>query len=157
MNCVAFQDVSWSDTVSGLMDFSFTIRKSRNLTAEKMELEQTIREMFIEANKRCDKLLSWSKDFKKIHWYDEISEEELKKVNNIIVSSRDIIQSFWDEYNIFTQLPTKILNKNKKYVERFKDIVEEFEEAVDDIEVIFFHLPENKEFIESTKKLAILE
>jgi hypothetical protein len=93
------------------------------------------------------------KEMEELTWLT-LNESDLKILNDLIAFSRDIYSTEMETYN-----STDVMIKwgiSKEVINKYRDSVETFKETYEDLESIFFFLPNNADFIEVTKELATL-
>lgn len=89
-----------------------------------------------------------------ITWFDNIDEEGLKLINEIISLSKDLHSTlirFYVDLNYFVKK-----NIAKQEIKNLKVAINDLKEITQDLESVFFYLPQMPQFVESTKQLSLL-
>lgn len=92
--------------------------------------------------------------FEKITWFSDLDEECLRIVNDIISASKDLHSSLVRQYISMDELRTKGIAKDE--IKDFKNAIDNLKEAYEDLESVFFFLPEFPDFKETTKRLSLV-
>ena len=108
-----------------------------------------------------EKLTTKSKKIEKIvvmlegiTWYNNVDEEGLKLINEIISLSKDLHSTlirFYIDLNYFIKK-----NIAKEEIKNLKIAIDDLKEITQDLESVFFYLPQMPQFVESTKQLSLL-
>ena len=108
-----------------------------------------------------EKLTTKSKKIEKIvvmlegiTWYNNVDEEGLKLINEIISLSKDLHSTlirFYVDLNYFIKE-----NIAKEEIKNLKVAIDDLKEIIQDLESVFFYLPQMPQFVESTKQLSLL-
>jgi hypothetical protein len=108
-----------------------------------------------------EKLTTKSKKIEKIvvmlegiTWYNNVDEEGLKLINEIISLSKDLHSTlirFYVDLNYFIKK-----NIAKEEIKNLKIAIDDLKEITQDLESVFFYLPQMPQFVESTKQLSLL-
>lgn len=108
-----------------------------------------------------EKLTTKSKKIEKIvvmlegiTWYNNVDEEGLKLINEIISLSKDLHSTlirFYVDLNYFIKK-----NVAKEEIKNLKIAIDDLKEITQDLESVFFYLPQMPQFVESTKQLSLL-
>ncbi|MCW3085442.1 MAG: hypothetical protein JWP12_2808 [Bacteroidetes bacterium] len=109
----------------------------------KKELQRTISEIEFLTGK-----------FEELTWYTGLSENELKALNELIASSKDLRSVLIKKYVSYNEIRRQGIAKTE--IICFKHSIDDFTEAYKDLESVFFFLPQNKEFQDITNKLSDL-
>lgn len=89
-----------------------------------------------------------------ITWYNNVDEEGLKLINEIISLSKDLHSTlirFYIDLNYFIKK-----NIAKEEIKNLKIAIDDLKEITQDLESVFFYLPQMPQFVESTKQLSLL-
>lgn len=89
-----------------------------------------------------------------ITWFNDLDDECLKLLNDIISSVKDLQSSLVRYYVSLNAIRNRGLAKND--IKDFKNSIDELKESYQDLESVFFFLPEMPEFVETTKKLSLV-
>ncbi|MGL5889756.1 MAG: hypothetical protein ACRC3B_07720 [Bacteroidia bacterium] len=90
-----------------------------------------------------------------ITWMNNPSEQDLQEINQLISSARDLRLTLLKTFavlNNFIQQKKVLIDE----VNDFKRALDDFTETIDDVESVFFFLPRDKEFKETTDSLSDL-
>ncbi len=87
-------------------------------------------------------------------WFSDLDEESLMLLNDLIASAKDIRSSLIRQYVNMGELRKRGIAKEE--IKDFKNAIDELRESYEDIESVFFFLPEIPEFKETTKKLSLI-
>ena len=89
-----------------------------------------------------------------ISWLNDVNEETLIVINDIIVHTKDLTNSYEKQYSIIVD---RKLQNNKNTVSCFREAIEELHETVEDLESRFFVLPKMNHFVLASKKLSLIQ
>ena len=153
MGCLSYKS-EIVETFSNVRDFSFQEKTSPLLDRERvnvildaiLEFKSNLREK----TNRIDKVVE---RIEKITWFNDLDKESLMLLNDLISSAKDLRGSLLRQY-----VPMKDIRKKgiaKEEVKDFKNAIDELKESYEDLESVFFFLPEMPEFIETTKRLSL--
>lgn len=102
---------------------------------------------------RTQKIEDISEKMETISWINEkMDDETLKDLNNLIVLAKDLHKTLIIHYVSFTPLRKNGIAKEE--TANFKNALDTFKEVYSDIESTFFSLPNNKDFVEITKRIS---
>ena len=93
------------------------------------------------------------KEMEEFTWLT-LSESDLKILNDIIAFSRDIYSTEMETYNSSDAMIKWGISS--VIIDKYRDSVETFKETYEDLESIFFFLPNNPDFIQANKELSTL-
>ncbi len=138
-----------------IRDFSYKEKKSPILEEERINsfldtikwFQKWLKEKTIEIYEN-----QW-KDWRN-YLVNDLDEECLMKLNDIISSTKDLRSSLVRQY-----ISMNFLRKRgvaKEVIREFKFSIDELKESYEDLESVFFFLPEMPEFKEITKKLSLI-
>jgi len=143
------------ETFSEVRRFSFQEKNSPSIDKEKLNtFLDSIIDLKLELKNKTLKIQKLVEDIEKITWYDHINKESLILINDIISSTKDLQTTLLRQY-----LALKHLTKNdigKEEIQGFKYSIDELKESYEDLESVFFHLPELPDIKETTSKLSLL-
>ena len=103
---------------------------------------------------KSEKIFSLNDQVDKITWFNELDEECLKLINDLILAIKDLRSSLVRQYVSMSFLRQKGVAKEE--IKTFKSAIDELKEVYQDLESVFFFLPEMPEFKETTKLLSLL-
>lgn len=143
------------ETFSEVRRFSFQEKNSPSINKEKLNtfLDSSI-DLKLELKNKTSKIQNLVEDIEKITWFDHISEENLILINDVISTTKDLHTSLLRQY---LALKHSIKNDNTmNEIQDFKNSIDELKESYEDLESVFFYLPELSDFKETTSKLSLL-
>ena len=103
---------------------------------------------------RSENIESINEAIEKLTWYTDLDEECLMLINDLIAALKDLRSSLIRHYIKMNYLRTKGIAKNE--IKMFKEAIDGVKEAYEDLESVFFFLPEIPEFKETTKQLSLV-
>lgn len=103
---------------------------------------------------KTEKIFSINEKIESITWYDDLNDECLMILNDIIAASKDLRSSLVRQYISMTFLRQKGIAKEE--IKTFKSAIDELKEAYEDLETVFFFLPNMPDFVETTKQLSLV-
>lgn len=103
--------------------------------------------------KKTTELNSIVDDLESLTWFDEVDQDCLKLINDIIAATRDWRISLVKQYVWMNGLRSKKIALEE--IKEFKHAIDDLKETADDLESVFFHLPQNQEFQEITRELQL--
>ncbi len=141
------------ETFDTLSDISYKEKKRSLSENEKNNLLlDKILEVKEKINKKVSTLDVLVEKIERITWYDNFTDDDLKKISAIIDLST-ILRNLWKiEYAKIN----KSLNQHniaKKEIKDFKNALDDFEETYLDLGQVVFSLPNDIEFSDLTKKI----
>jgi hypothetical protein len=104
---------------------------------------------------KSDKLFDITESIEKLTWFNNLDDEELKLLNDLISSARDLHSTLIRKYIKLDPIRTKGIAK--KEIKRFKLAIDDFKDVFTDLESVFFFLPNMPEFVEITKQLSAIK
>jgi hypothetical protein len=142
-------------TFSNVRIFSFNEKKSPLFDENRansfldaiLDFKKTLKE-------KSDKVYDINERIEKLTWLNNLSDECLMSINDLISVAKDLQSTLIRQYVSMNVLRTKGLAKEE--VKDFKNSIDELKEAYEDLESVFFFLPEFKGFIETTKQLSLI-
>ena len=154
MECLSIRQ-NITSTVDQVRDASYKEKKSLFSTQEQidtfldkiLEFKGLLTEKTEEVESFCEKLETFT-------WFEALDEECLKLLNDVIAATRDWRSSLVRQY-----ISMDILKRKKiatAEIKNFKYAIDDLREVCDDLESVFFYLPKNDSFTETTKELSLL-
>lgn len=135
--------------------FSFQTKKEAAMDEEKVNaFLDAINDLKSLLNKRNKKLSHVNEQFEKITWLNNLNKQDLMLLNDLIATSKDLHSSLIRQYvqlNLFRQKGIA-----KKEIHDFKSEIDDLRESFEDLESIFFYLPKQPDFKETTKLLSLV-
>ncbi|MBA4744288.1 MAG: hypothetical protein H2058_03430 [Muricauda sp.] len=145
-----------NNTFSSVRAFSFNEKKSPLLDEERANaLLDAILDLKKSLKEKTEKIYEVNKRIEKITWFDDLDEESLMLLNDLISSAKDLFSSLIRQY---VSLNNSFRKKGvaKQEIKDFKNSIDELRESYEDLESVFFFLPEMPEFVETTKQLSLV-
>jgi len=87
-------------------------------------------------------------------WYSNWDEECIQMLNDLIALCKDLRSSLNRQYYNMSAIRKKGIAKVE--IREFKNAINELRETYEDIESVFFFLPQIPEFKETTRKLSLI-
>lgn len=143
-----------ADTFSSVRNFSFGEKKSF-LNEEKVNaFLDAILEFKRVFNKKTETINSINEKIEKLTWYDDINDEILLQLNDLISSIKDAHSTLIKQYVSLNYIRSKGIAKED--ISEFKGAIDDLKESYQDLESVFFFLPDMPDFIETTKQLSLV-
>ncbi len=144
-----------ASTFSKVRNFSFEEKKTNLLYEERVnDLLDNILDFKNVLKDKTERLIDINKRIESITWLNDIDEECLMVLNDIISSAKDLRSSLIRQYISINYLSKKGIAKEE--IRDFKNSIDELKESYEDLESVFFFLPEKPDFIDTTKKLSLI-
>lgn len=93
-------------------------------------------------------------EFEELTWFTNLSQEELKKLNDVIASSKDLRSVLIKSFVSYSSIKKRGIAKDE--INKFKLAIDAFTEAYKDLESVFFFLPQDEEFQKISRKFSDL-
>lgn len=103
---------------------------------------------------KTQKIELFSEKLESLTWFNEVDEECLKLLNDLIATVKDWHSSLIRQYVSMNMLRKKSIASEE--INDFKYAVDGLKEVANDLESIFFFLPQNQDFQETTKELQLV-
>jgi histidyl-tRNA synthetase len=113
-----------------------------------------ILEFKIGLEEKTEKIYDINDRIEKITWFNDLDETCLMLLNDLISSAKDLRSSLIRQYVSMNDLRKKGIAKEA--IKDFKNSIDELKEAYEDLESVFFFLPEMPDFKETTSKLSLV-
>ena len=146
-----------NSTFSSVRAFSFNEKKSPLLDEQRTDaLLDAILDLKKSLNEKTEKIYAVNENLEKITWFDNLDEESLMLLNDLISVTKDLFSSLIRQ---FVTLNNSLRKKGiaKQEIKDFKNSIDELKESYEDLESVFFFLPEMPEFVETTKQLSLVQ
>lgn len=142
-------------TFSNVRTFSFNEKKNPILDEEKINsFLDAILDLRKSLTDKTKKLYDINSRIEKLTWLNNLSDECLMSINDLISAAKDLRSTLIRQYVSMNFLRNKGLAKDE--IKEFKNSIDELKEAYQDLESVFFFLPEFKGFVETTKQLSLV-
>lgn len=153
MECLTFKS-EISDTFSKVRDFSFEEKKAF-LNEEKINaLLDTINDLKKLFSQKTKKINALNEKIEKLTWFDEVNDECLLLLNDLISSIKDAHSTLIKQYVSLNYIRSKAIAKEE--ISNFKNAIDDLKESYQDLESVFFFLPEMPDFKETTNQLSLI-
>ena len=142
-------------TFSNVRFFSFSEKKSPLLDEERINsFLDSIYDFKNLLKEKTDKLYHINLQIEKLTWFNDLDNDCLMLINDLISSAKDLQSTLIRQYVSMNFLRIKGIAKDD--IKDFKNSIDELKEAYEDLESVFFFLPEFPDFIETTKQLSLV-
>ena len=141
-------------TLEIVKDTSYSEKKSSIPTQE--DIDNLLDNILLLQNKLNDSSsnIEYINDrLDELTWLNNIDEDSLKQINNVIGSARYLHSILIKQYVSLSGLRKR--GVAKEATKRFKSSIDNLRESINDIDSIFFALPQIPGFIETTKELCL--
>lgn len=153
MDCVYKEKIR--KTVSDVRAVSFDEKKSPLNSEERINvLLDSIIEFQSLLEKKTVRINDINQKLEDVTWFNNLDEECLKLVNDIISLGKDLHSSLARQYAKMGKLRNEGIAK--KEIKALKWAMNDLKENVEDLDSIFFYLPNDPSFVETTKLFALL-
>ena len=109
-------------------------------------------QIFLE--EKSEKIEEINSLLEELTWLNDINESELKQINTLIGSAKDLHSVLIRQFENLNFLRKEGIAKAS--TKRFKSSIDDLRENIDDFESIFFLLPKMPHFVETTKRLSLM-
>lgn len=154
MDCLSHK-TKIQNTFSSVRDFSYS--EKRNPISED-ELNNQLLDAILDLKKSIEnktkKIYEVNENIEKISWLNDLDEECLMLINDLIAAAKDLRTSLIRQYISLDLLRKKGVAKEE--IKNFKNSIDELKETYEDLESVFFYLPELPDFVETTKQLSLV-
>lgn len=90
----------------------------------------------------------------KLTWFNDLDEECYMKLNDLISLAKDLRGTLIRQYVNMNIIRVKGVAKEE--IKEFKNTIDDLKEAYEDLESVFFFLPNMPDFQETTKRLSLV-
>jgi len=143
------------NTFSSVRDFSYS--EKRNLMSEN-ELNNAFLDAMLDLKSsiknKTKRIFEVNDNIEKLTWFNDLDDECLMLTNDLISAAKDLHSSLVRQYISLDFLRKKGVAKEE--IKEFKTSIDELKETYQDLESVFFYLPEMPEFVETTKQLSLI-
>jgi len=142
-------------TFSDIRTVSFEEKKSSLMQEEQINaFLDAIIDLKSVLNQKTQLIESINKRIEKITWFTDLDEDCLLLINDLISSARDLRTTLVRQYISLSSIRKKGIAKEE--IKNFKSAVDDLKEICDDLESVFFFLPQIPMFVETTKLLSLV-
>ncbi len=136
--------------------FSFEEKRNPQLTEQHinafldaiLDLKSLLRE-------KTNKLNEVTLLFEKLTWYNNLDDDCLMRINETISLAKELYRSLSFQYASLARMRIKS-GIVKEEIQRLKTSLDDLKEIITDVENVFFVLPADDEFVNTTKELNLL-
>jgi len=154
MECISHK-LEIEKTFTNVRALSFNEKKSPLLDKERINsFLDAILDFKSLLKEKTDKLNHINERIEKLTWFNDLDDECLMLINDLISAAKDLQSTLIRQYVSMNFLRKKGVVKNE--IKEFKNSIDELKEAYEDLESVFFFLPEFPDFIETTKQLSLV-
>ena len=143
------------NTFSSVRDFSYS--EKRNLMSEN-DLNNAFLDAMLDLKSsiknKTKRIFEVNDNIEKLTWFNDLDDECLMLTNDLISAAKDLHSSLVRQYIFLDFLRKKGVAKED--IKEFKTSIDELKETYQDLESVFFYLPEMPEFVETTKQLSLV-
>jgi GTP1/Obg family GTP-binding protein len=155
MECLSSEETI-NNTFEIVRQASFSEKKSKFATEE--EIINNFLDKVLEfqkfLNDKSEIIEDINDRLEKLTWLNGISENDLMQINTLIGSAKDLLSVLIRRYINLNFLRKKGIAKEA--IKRFKSSIDSLRENIEDLESIFFLLPQMPEFNETSKQLSLV-
>jgi histidyl-tRNA synthetase len=143
------------NTFSNVRSFSYQEKKTPLMDEERVNsLLDAIIDFKNSLKEKTNKIYDVNERIEKITWFNELDEESLMLLNDLISSAKDLRTSLIRQFISLNSFRRKGIAKEE--IKDFKNSIDELKESYEDLESVFFFLPEMPDFAETTAKLSLV-
>jgi hypothetical protein len=154
IECSTHKEIA--ETFSTVRRSSFNEKKSPLMDQKKInQLLDRILELRQMLDEKTNWILSINERLERITWYNDLDEECYMLLNDLISSLKDLHSSYIRQYVELNLIRQKGIAKDN--IKDFKNAVDELKVNYQDLESVFFFLPEMDDFVETTRQLSLIK
>lgn len=142
-------------TYSSVRKFSYEEKRNPLISESKVnEFLDAILVFKKELDVRSNKLDEINEKIERVTWFKNIDDDILILINDLISVAKDLHSSLLRQYIAMDKIRTQGIAKEE--ITNFKNALDDLKELAEDLESVFFYLPEMPDFREITQKLSLL-
>jgi hypothetical protein len=154
MECLS-QKSEISNTFSSVRNFSFEEKKFSIYNEERMNaFLDAILEFKNTFQMKTEKIIEINESIERVTWFNDLDEESLMLINDLISSIKDLHSTLIRQYVSLNLIRSKGIAKEE--IKNFKNTIDDLKEYYQDLESVYFFLPEIPDFKETTKLLSLV-
>jgi hypothetical protein len=154
MECLSHKS-EISKTFSSVRNFSFEEKKVSIYDEERMNaFLDAILEFKNTFQKKTEKIIEINDRIERVTWFNDLDEEALMLINDLISSIKDLHSTLTRQYVSLNLIRSKGIAKEE--IKNFKNAIDDLKENYQDLESVYFFLPEIPDFKETTKLLSLV-
>jgi hypothetical protein len=154
MECLSHKS-EISNTFSSVRNFSFEQKKFSIYNEERMNaFLDAILEFKNTFQRKTEKIVEINDRIERLTWFNDLDEESLMLINDLISSIKDLHSTLIRQYVSLNLIRSKGIAKEE--IKNFKNTIDDLKENYQDLESVYFFLPEIPDFKETTKLLSLV-
>jgi len=154
MECLSHKS-EISNTFSSVRNFSFEEKKFSIYNEERMNaFLDAILEFKNTFQRKTEKIVEINDRIERLTWFNDLDEESLMLINDLISSIKDLHSTLIRQYVSLNLIRSKGIAKEE--IKNFKNAIDDLKENYQDLESVYFFLPEIPAFKETTKLLSLV-
>jgi hypothetical protein len=154
MECLSHKS-EISNTFSSVRNFSFEEKKFSMYNEERMNaFLDAILEFKNTFQMKTEKIIKINESIERVTWFNDLDEESLMLINDLISSIKDLHSTLIRQYVSLNLIRSKGIAKEE--IKNFKNTIDDLKENYQDLESVYFFLPEIPDFKETTKLLSLV-
>jgi len=155
MECIAKHRVEINEALLSVGRFSFEEKSSPFLSEDKInEFLDSINSVKTSLVERTARIQHINEELEKLTWLGEVDDSCKKELNTLISLSKDLRTTLIRGYILLK--PFRDRGIAKEEIKNFKGALDDLKESYDDLESVFFYLPQLPEFKEISKLLSLI-
>lgn len=144
-----------ASTFSSVRNFSYKEKKSPFLDEKLVnKFLDTILSVKESLKTKSEKINDINTRLENLTWFNDLDEESLMLINDIISATKNLHSSLVRQYVQLASLRKKGIAKEE--IKEFKYSMDELRESSEDLESVFFYLPQMPDFLETKKQLSLV-
>jgi len=144
-----------NDTFSSVREFSFKEKTTPLVDEDEVNsLLDSINGFKKKLKTKSSKIYQINERIEKLTWLNDLDNESLMMLNDLISVGKDLKSSLVRQYVSMGYLRKRGIAKEE--IKDFKNSIDELKESCEDLESVFFFLPEMPDFTETTKRLSLI-
>lgn len=140
---------------SSIREFSFQEKKASTIHDDRpdrvLNAIRGLEEELVEKSQRINEI---NEQVEKLTWLNGVDEDDLMLINDLISSLKDLYSSFVRQLDVLESFSGRREKEDKIF--DFKERISEMRESYEDLESVFFFLPQMPGFPETTEKISLL-
>lgn len=154
MECLSHKS-EISNTFSSVRNFSFEEKKVSIYDEERINaFLDAILEFKNTFQMKTEKIIEINESIERVTWFNDLDEESLMLINDLISSIKDLHSTLIRQYVSLNLIRSKGIAKEE--IKNFKNTIDDLKENYQDLESVYFFLPEIPDFKETTKLLSLV-
>ena len=138
-----------------MRNFSFEEKKASLYDEEKVNaLLDAILNFKDKFQKKTERINGINGKIEKLTWFNDANDKCLRLINDLISSIKDLHSSLIRQYVSLNYIRSKGIAKEE--IRNFKSAIDDLKDSYQDLESVFFFLPEMPDFKETTKQLSLI-